>query len=436
MDVHVEAGPIEDCVQAILGSSVFRSSKQCQTLLRYIVEHSLAGQDALLRERVIGTAVFGRAPDYDCGNDPVVRARVNEVRKRLAQYYEGHRSDTSVRISIPSGSYRAAFETTEMRTLESATTSIDASEDSPIEEMHQTTLFINAGDHPEIEPARLVPGDSKTPVWRAWGIAAVVTCFLLVAVAIVAAKWHKSELDLLWNPILESKKAVFLYTGTVGPLYRPAVDPIDRTKSVSDLELPAVPPPLSPVETQEPNARVFESVGGNLAPPADIAADLKIAALMNSYNRNLSLRTGEGLQFADLKGSPAVLIGAYDNYWTLELARELPFYLDRGVRIRERSGQHRVWSGVGGADSTLVEDYAIVFRLLDSKTGGPIIAIAGLTTCATQAAAEFTTDPVQLKKLAGIPRDVLARGNIEFVLRASLVNCTPASTEVVAQQYW
>jgi hypothetical protein len=325
---------------------------------------------------------------------------------------------------------------TEMRTLESATTLIDARKGIPTEETRQRTLLISEDDHPELEAAGLVPSVPRTPGWRAKRIAAVVTCTLLLAVAVVAAKWHKSELDLLWNPIIESKKTVFLYTGTLGPLYRREVEPVDKTKSVSDLALPAVPPPLSPIETQEPNARVFESIGGNLVPTADIAADLKIAALMNSYNRTLSLRTGDGLQFADLKGSPAVLIGAYDNYWTLELARELPFYLDRGVRIRERSGQHRVWSGAGGADNTLVEDYAIVFRLVDSKTGGPVLAIAGLTTCATQAAAEFTTDPVQLRKLAGIPRDVLAHGNVEFVLRASLVNCTPASTEIVAQQYW
>ena len=436
METTAELGIIEDSVQAILESSVFRSSKQCQTLLRYIVDHSLAGQDALLRERVIGTAVFGRAADYDCGNDPVVRARVNEVRKRLAQYYESHRGDAPVRISIPSGSYRAAFEMTEMRALESPPKSDVGSENSPTEEPRQTALSLVAGDNPEVEAVRPVPGLSRTPLWRVWAMTAVVTCSLLLATSIVIATWHKSELYLLWKPILESKKTVFLYTGTVGPLYRRSANPVDQTESVSGRELPAVPLSLSPAETQAPNARGFEPVEGDLAPPGDIAADLKIAALMNSYNRNLSLRSGQGLQFADLKGSPTVLIGAYDNYWTLDLARELPFYLDRGVRIRERSGQHRVWSSVAGPDSAILEDYAIVFRLLDSKTGGPVIAIAGLTTCGTQAAAEFATDPAQLKKLASTPRDVLARKNFEFVLRASLVNCTPASTEIVAQQYW
>lgn len=439
MDVHVEVGLIEEAVQAILESSVFRSSKQCQTLLGYIVDHSLAGEDALLRERVIGTAVFGRAPDYDCGNDPVVRARVNEVRKRLAQYYESHRSDALVRISIPSGSYRAVIETAaEMRSLGSPSKSSNGVEESPTEEPTHTADSHGAGENPESEVAPIVPGQSRTHLWRVWGITTVVACSLLLGASIVVAKWPKSELYLLWKPILESKKTVLLYTGTVGPLYRRSAGagPIDRENSAGDGELPAVPPSPSQVGTQAPNASVFVPVEGRLAPPGDIAADLKIAALMIGYNRDLSLRSGQDLQFVDLKGSPTVLIGAYDNYWTLDLARELPYFFDRGVRIRERGGQHRSWTSVAGADSAITEDYAIVFRLLDSKTGGPVIAIAGLTTCGTQAAAEFVTDPVQLKKLATIPRDALERKNFEFVLRASLVNCIPASTEIVAMHYW
>jgi hypothetical protein len=32
--------------------------------------------------------VFGRSPDYDTAEDPVVRLRAADVRKRLAQYYQ------------------------------------------------------------------------------------------------------------------------------------------------------------------------------------------------------------------------------------------------------------------------------------------------------------------------------------------------------------
>ena len=100
---------VESALESMLESSIFRSSKQCKQLLRYIVSNSLAQKDAWLRERVIGIEVFGRAPDYDTGNDPVVRARVAEVRKRLAQYYLEHRDKTAIHISIPSGSYKAVL---------------------------------------------------------------------------------------------------------------------------------------------------------------------------------------------------------------------------------------------------------------------------------------------------------------------------------------
>ena len=66
----------------------------------------------MLRERVIGANVFGRAPDYDAGNDPVVRNRAAELRKRLAQHYMRTREPRkeTIRIEIPTGSYRAIFE--------------------------------------------------------------------------------------------------------------------------------------------------------------------------------------------------------------------------------------------------------------------------------------------------------------------------------------
>src|ERR1700757_3309815 len=80
-------GEIEQALSRVLTGTSFRSSAQCQALLRYIVEHSLMQENEMLRERVIGIRVFGRAADYDSGNDPIVRARAAEVRKRLAQHY-------------------------------------------------------------------------------------------------------------------------------------------------------------------------------------------------------------------------------------------------------------------------------------------------------------------------------------------------------------
>src|ERR1035437_9889721 len=103
------AALVQKALSEVLKSTPFRSSKQSQQLLQYIVDQTLAGHAELLKERVIGAEVFGRPPDYDTNEDPIVRGRAAEVRKRLAQYYvdEGHRCP--IRVEISPGSYHATF---------------------------------------------------------------------------------------------------------------------------------------------------------------------------------------------------------------------------------------------------------------------------------------------------------------------------------------
>jgi hypothetical protein len=57
-------------------------------LLRYLVGNCLNGDEEVLQERTIGSEVSGRRPDYNTADDPIVRARVGEVRTRIAQYYQ------------------------------------------------------------------------------------------------------------------------------------------------------------------------------------------------------------------------------------------------------------------------------------------------------------------------------------------------------------
>jgi hypothetical protein len=419
-DRHLHSSNIDESLDQILRSARFKDSMQLQTLLKYIVEKSLGGHDDALKERIIGIEVFGRKSDYDTADDPIVRSRVGQLRKRLTQYYESDEARGSkVQIVIPNGSYRPMFVFRPVANNRSKTV---ATQDQP--------QAVSDG----AEENAFVPKSSRAIRWRTWAIGAAVCCALLLAAWGAVAKWRNSELYLLWAPILESKKTVLLYTGTISA-YLPSDDYANRTRPPGDQDLPASDP-SSPLPGQTPTASELVPFPDGLAPQGDISADLKVAALMNTYNRNFSLRSGLNLPFVDLKGSPAVLIGAYDNHWTINIARDLPFFFDRAARIRERGGQHRVWSSVARADNTITEDYAVVFRLLNSKGGGPVLAIAGLTTCGTQSAAEFVTDPVQLRKLSSISRSALGRKNVEFVLRASLINCTPTSVDIVAQETW
>lgn len=113
---ETSAKQVHATLEKILLSSPFRCTAQCQKLLTYIVRHTLAAEDSALRERVIGVQVFGRKPDYETGNDPVVRMRVAEVRKRLAQFYQSPDFVPGmVRIEIPHGSYTALFHPSEVQ---------------------------------------------------------------------------------------------------------------------------------------------------------------------------------------------------------------------------------------------------------------------------------------------------------------------------------
>ena len=96
-------------LEKIAISEHFRNSKRYPALLRFIVEHTLSGRTDVLKERTLGSEVFGRPSDYDTNADPVVRVAAGEIRKRLAQYYRTPGHERELIIDIPLGSYVPHF---------------------------------------------------------------------------------------------------------------------------------------------------------------------------------------------------------------------------------------------------------------------------------------------------------------------------------------
>jgi hypothetical protein len=425
---------IDEELSQILHSSTFQGSKQCQALLKYLVEKSIGGQtgDSSLKERTIGIEVFGRKHDYNTADDAIVRARVGEVRKRLAQYYQSLEGQgATVQITIPHGTYRPTF----TFRLEKD----DESKNSPVKNRPQAESSRGADEYLEPGAAASVSRSRRPARWLAWGIVAVAACAIASVTWIGIPKWTKSDLDLFWAPFLESTKPAVIYMGTA-QLYVPAAVSTEEALSLlspNELKQPMTEWPLPPlVEGQVLKSNDVLIDRKDFVGIGDIAAVVNVATYFSAHHRSLDLRSGPNLPFEDLRGSPVILTGAGSNYWTLDIARDLPFFVDRGLRIRERGGQGRVWTTPLWSDHTIAEDYAIVARLLDSKTGAPVVILAGITMCGNQAAGEFVTNPLQLKKLGSIPRDAFEHKNIEIVLHTTLSNCTPTSMDVVAQRYW
>ena len=84
---------VVEALNKVLDSTAFAASKQSQALLKYLVARSQQEDDGSLKERMIGVNVFARSHDYNTGDDPIVRARVGELRKKLARYYQSELAD-------------------------------------------------------------------------------------------------------------------------------------------------------------------------------------------------------------------------------------------------------------------------------------------------------------------------------------------------------
>ncbi|MGA3190184.1 MAG: hypothetical protein ABSF22_24020 [Bryobacteraceae bacterium] len=105
----LRAAEVREQLDRILSDGAFSGANRRSRLFRYLVEQALEDNAESLKESVIATEVFDRAPDYDPQIDSVVRVEVGRLRARLAEYYDKAGGEEPVRIEIPKGGYRPTF---------------------------------------------------------------------------------------------------------------------------------------------------------------------------------------------------------------------------------------------------------------------------------------------------------------------------------------
>jgi hypothetical protein len=82
------------------------------------------------------------------------------------------------------------------------------------------------------------------------------------------------------------------------------------------------------------------------------------------------------------------------------------------------------------------EDYAIVGRLIDSKSGQFVLIAAGLTTFGTQSAAECLVEPGCIASLTAQAPSAWTSKNIQAVIHTKILGNTPGPPRVVASYVW
>jgi hypothetical protein len=148
------------------------------------------------------------------------------------------------------------------------------------------------------------------------------------------------------------------------------------------------------------------------------------------------------ISLADLRQGPAILIGAFNNDWTIRLAGPLRYSFQRdadfhvtSIRDEQNPGRNDWKVDRRTPELDLAEDYAIVSRVSDPTTGETVIVAAGITKYGTLSAGEFLTSSRLDDLTRYAPRD-WRRKNLQIILGTKVVKGSPGPPRVLATHFW
>jgi hypothetical protein len=390
---------IREQLKRLLAHSLFTNSKRYPVLLAYTVEQTLLGNAGDLKERTIGIEAFGREPSYDVNLDPVVRTTAAEVRKRLIQYYYSPQHAGELIIEMPVGSYVPTFREP-VFPVNSAITDAAVAESALAPPQPVAVLSEAAG--------QTVVGTNH----RRWvSISVALALALLAGFGVGRVRFSKapSDLERFWEPITSASNRITYCLGE-------PVDAIDRGQSQG---MP---------------------VNGGLDVSDVITLARSIVPLVPKHDA-FRVVSASQTPFAELRESPFVLIGAFDNIWTMRITQDLPFGFTTDNQVRKlvdrKSAQPRFWTLEWQVPYTkLAKDYAIVARIHDNVTGQPVIILAGILGEGTEAASEVLSNPAYLDAMLKKAPKNWEHLNLEAVIETNIIEGQPGPPNVLAVETW
>jgi hypothetical protein len=420
-------------LESILNSPFFRTSNRSKQFLAYVVQHTLEGNHEPLKERTIGAKLFQRPAGYSTGDDPVVRVQAGEVRRRLEQYHHAALNHSPVRIELPVGSYAPEFRwvATTPPPVETAPAELPQREPAGEEAARAAVLSVVEAREPEKRRSRMV-----------WIVPILCLAFLVVLASVLHRSGAKtSAMNQFWSPVLSTSEPVLICLAKPA-VYLPSASLLQRYSKVpgaftTELQRLTQPSPLHPQDKLVWGDMVQYDDYGVAA--GDVYAAVRLSALLGRMGKESQVRIGSQYSFADLRNSPAVVVGAFNNRWTMQMTSNLHFaFVEEAgeTMIREQGPAGRAWHAKFGPHGEVMEDFGIVTRLLNSKTGQFVVSTAGTLASGTQAAGEFVSSSEYLEEaLRTVPSD-WAKKNLQFVIQTTVTDSVPGPPQVVAIYTW
>ena len=388
-------------LDAVLKSAQFSGSKRCQDFLQFVVNCALEGDVGDLTERFIGVGVFGRPVDYETATDAIVRVRANDVRRRLTEHYLDKPPVSGVKITLTSGNYVPEFQ---------------FMEEKPAAENESLKGAGPAGI--ETEPW-VVAEAANSKAWARWGWlrwVALAGALLVMVAAVLAAVWlkrpvsPKGAVEQFWEPVMRDQHSVVVCTGSV-------VFASNRFSGVTTAGRDVTYP--------------FVSLQGAAA----IAAS---SAMLERYGKSLQLVNAPTTQLTELREHSVILVGGYNNQWTMRLMQGLRFHFapepDAAILDGEHPEIHLTRDQSQPYSSTV--DYSLLARFRDPTTDGWVLVLAGLGRNGSEAAAQFATSPHYMEMLRAKMGKDFEKPNIEVVLTVNVIDGKTGAPSILAAQGW
>ncbi|WP_263350712.1 hypothetical protein [Acidicapsa acidisoli] len=418
-------------LELLLVHPLFFQSKRYPALLRFVVEQTLDGNADQVKERSIGMEVFGRPPGYDANADPVVRVTAGEIRKRLAQYYYDPSHADEIRIELPTGSYVPVFqrtiETVEPPVALPAPPSVPQSLPEPVQPQPPT-----GAELPQITQSQPIVHHVAHPLLT------LLLVFVTLLLGLAGGYWYRQyrqsripvpvpadqSVDDFWQPMTAGPATVTFCLG------EPARDSSGDTDPAQTIKHPKLAEPL-----------YFRLRQSGLFALADVVTLTRMTDVLERQKKSFRVSAASEASFSQLREGPAVLIGAFDNLWTMRLTRDLRFGFDsidgNAFIVDRRSSTKTTWFTAWDLPyEKLARDYAIVARYRDSLTGQPVVIAAGISEEGTEAAGELISNAADLNALLQKAPSNWRNMNMEAVIETQVIDGHSGPPRVRAVEFW
>jgi hypothetical protein len=485
-DDMISPALIREELNRILTSRHFRTSRRSKEFLLYVVNQKISGNGDLLKERLLGTQIFGRKPDYATGEDPVVRVQAGDVRRRLERYHADSDNRSEVLIEMPLGSYEPVFRLKrDNQTLESPLSStaepvstgtehLDAtyalphnvaalSTERPLENGRGATwgsLEVRSGTSDMVPMSGFSkhqpdpqPEAASTPIKRQrnlhrvkrWSATIVIAvgCITIIATMIISTvrKSPNSIVKEFWLPASASSRPVLLCLPKP-MVYRPSQKLFDRYRKThpdamvtrearEDQFLPLDPGDAIQWGDMIPSRNAGPGIGG-------VIAAINISKLLTEQNIRFELRFGDEATYAEMRDSPVVVVGGINTYWSTQLTSEMNFVFDENPEspnIHETGGAKRIWK-MERSGGVTTRDYGLITRQLLGKSGQFLVQAAGISHFGTEAASDFLVNKIEFAKILASDSINLQKKNLQIVVSTDIVNGRAGPSHVVAVSSW